>query len=109
MAKSEVQKAAALSFYAGRSGDLVVVPALYWMAADAGTTHGSANDYDQHVPVVFMGGGIRAAKFPRPASPADIAPTLAKLIGVTMKSVQGRALDEVLSPSAARPSPASAR
>lgn len=99
VAQSDLQKAAALSFYPGRSGDFVLVPAPFWLAAAAGTTHGSANDYDKRVPVVFMGAGIKKGKLAVAASPADVAPTLAKIVGVTMKSAQGHVLNEALIPS----------
>jgi len=89
------QRATALSFYRGRSGDIVFVPKAGWMLADAGTTHGSTNGYDQRVPLVFMGAGIKAAKYTRNVSPADLAPTLGQLIGVRLPKADGHALPEV--------------
>jgi predicted AlkP superfamily pyrophosphatase or phosphodiesterase len=100
-------RAAALSYFPGRSGDIVVLPKPYWiMVSDArsvpagsATTHGTSHSYDQHVPVILMGNGIRNGEFASAASPADIAPTLALLCGITMAHADGRVLAEALQPS----------
>ena len=42
-------------FNAARSGNLIVIPDPYWMAAEPGTTHGAPFDYDAHVPMLFLG------------------------------------------------------
>jgi predicted AlkP superfamily pyrophosphatase or phosphodiesterase len=42
-----------------------------------GTTHGSPYWYDRHVPMIFMGPGIRAGRIGDRASTVDFAPTLA--------------------------------
>jgi predicted AlkP superfamily pyrophosphatase or phosphodiesterase len=47
-----------------------------------GTTHGSPYGYDRHVPMIFMGPGIRAGRVDDRASTVDFAPTLAREIGV---------------------------
>jgi arylsulfatase A-like enzyme len=47
-----------------------------------GTTHGSPYWYDRHVPLIFMGPGIRAGRVDDRASTVDFAPTLARYIGV---------------------------
>jgi phosphoglycerol transferase MdoB-like AlkP superfamily enzyme len=57
-----------------------------------GTTHGSPYDYDQHVPLLLMGTGVRAKADSVVASPADIAPTLAKLCGISIEKTDGHAL-----------------
>ena len=91
-------RAAALSYMSGRSGDFVVIPEPNWTVMPRngtnGTEHGTPYDYDQRVPVIFLGGGIPAGRYDRPVSPADIAPTLARLAGITMSQAEGRALDE---------------
>ncbi|HXM91200.1 MAG TPA: hypothetical protein VN974_06615, partial [Candidatus Dormibacteraeota bacterium] len=48
------------------------------------------------VPVILMGSGIRGGKFYEPATPADIAPTLATLCGITLATHDGRTLSEAL-------------
>ncbi|MFN7915226.1 MAG: alkaline phosphatase family protein [Vicinamibacterales bacterium] len=89
-------RAAALSYVPGRSGDLILSPKPGWMFAGAGTTHGSATTDDQHVPVLLFGAGIKPGKYEQPASPADVAPTLAALSGTALPNAEGRVLKEAL-------------
>jgi predicted AlkP superfamily pyrophosphatase or phosphodiesterase len=100
-AKDPLQRAAALSHYPGRSGDLIFLPKVNWLTTPTGTTHGTQHQYDQHVPVLLYGAGIKPGKQDRRVSPADIAPTLAKLCGVTLPKAEGQPLDEALAPRAA--------
>jgi hypothetical protein len=97
-----LRRAAALSYFPGRSGDLVFALKPGWTVGDLGTNHGSANDYDQHVPVIFFGQGITPGRYERFATPADIAPTLAKLLGVKLPHAEGAPIDEVLANPARR-------
>jgi predicted AlkP superfamily pyrophosphatase or phosphodiesterase len=90
-------RAAALSYVPGRSGDLIVVPKAGWMFASRGTTHGSSSEDDSRVPILFMGRGIRPGRYDEAATPADIAPTLAALCGLTLSHAEGRRLSFVLS------------
>jgi len=80
------------SFDADRSGDVVLYPSRYWVLGSAPATHGSLHDYDRHVPLMIMGGGIPAAELTAAVSPADIAPTLATLLGLTLENVDGKPL-----------------
>ena len=89
-------RAAGLSYVPGRSGDLVVAPKPGWEFIGAGATHGSANPDDQDVPILLMGAGIRHGEYKQPATPADIAPTLASLAGILMPHAEGRVLREAL-------------
>lgn len=86
----------ALGFNADRSGDLLIVTKPYWVPGSGGTGHGTAYGYDQRVPVVLSGFGIRAGRYDESASPADIAPTLAHLVGITLARADGRVLGEAL-------------
>jgi predicted AlkP superfamily pyrophosphatase or phosphodiesterase len=103
-AKDAIWSAARRSHFAGRSGDLIIVLKPYWIysepsrngAPGLGTTHGSAYDYDQRVPVILYGWGVRHGEFARAAAPMDIAPTLADLCGVRMPGSDGRVLREAL-------------
>jgi arylsulfatase A-like enzyme len=64
----------------GITGDLAVQVAEDCLLGDRGlgTSHGSPYGYDRKVPLVFMGPDIEAGRvFDQPASPVDIAPTLA--------------------------------
>jgi predicted AlkP superfamily pyrophosphatase or phosphodiesterase len=84
-------RAAALSYFPGRSGDLILAMKPGWMISAGGTTHGSANPDDQRVPVMFYGAGIKAGKYQDAATPADVAPTLAAILGLSLKA-EGHAL-----------------
>ena len=48
----------------------------------SGTGHGSPNDYDRHVPLVFMGTGLTPGRYTEPCGPEDVAPTLGALLGL---------------------------
>jgi hypothetical protein len=89
-------RASALDEFPGRSGDLTISLKPYWILAGGGTTHGTANDYDQHVPIVLFGAGIKPGPYKTKSSPADIAPTLSALCGVPSARTQGRVLSEAL-------------
>lgn len=83
------KRAAALSYFAPRSGDILLVPERNWLLSTAATTHGTLHPYDQRVPVMFLGRGVARGVHEEPASPADIAPTLAALAGVPFKATDG--------------------
>jgi len=107
--KDTLERAAAMSYFAGRSGDLIMVPKPNWIfSLAAGTTHGSANDYDQQVPVFVIGANVKPGVYTQAATPADIAPTLAALCGFTLPKAEGRILREALigDPSGTRSDPA---
>ena len=87
-----VKRAAALSYHPLRSGDILVVPEQNWLLSTAATTHGTLYPYDQRVPVIFFGAGVAKGVHEGPASPADIAPTLAALAGARFKATDGSAL-----------------
>jgi hypothetical protein len=93
-------RAAALTNFEGRSGDLIIVPKPNWplggRAVGEAGSHGSPHDYDQRVPVILFGAGIKAGRYERAATPADIAPTLARVAGVQMPKAEGRVLTEAL-------------
>jgi predicted AlkP superfamily pyrophosphatase or phosphodiesterase len=95
-----IVRAAALSNFEGRSGDLIIVAKPGWpiggrAAAEAGS-HGSPHDYDQRVPIILFGGGIKGGRYEQTATPADIAPTLARVSGVRLSKAEGRVLAEAL-------------
>jgi predicted AlkP superfamily pyrophosphatase or phosphodiesterase len=84
--KDVLLRAAALSYFPGRSGDLVFATKPGWMISSAGTTHGSASADDQRVPMLFLGRGVKPGQYPQPVTPADLTPTLAALSGLAMKA-----------------------
>ncbi|HXU82938.1 MAG TPA: hypothetical protein VN914_16180, partial [Polyangia bacterium] len=69
-----------------------------WVLGSFGTNHGTGNDYDQHVPVIFFGQGVKSGKYDRSITPADVAPTLARLIGIQLPRAEGTPITEVLAP-----------
>ncbi len=73
-------------YYRGRAADLFIVQKPYWLASQSGTSHGTPFSYDTHVPVIFFGSGIRAGLYHENIRTADIAPTLAALLGVNTPS-----------------------
>jgi predicted AlkP superfamily pyrophosphatase or phosphodiesterase len=101
--QSPTRSAMANSYFPGRSGDLFIVPKPYWLMDRAptgtrryGAGHGVPYNYDQHVPVLFMGFGIRHGEYFDPVTPADIAPTLATLCGITLATRDGHILTQAL-------------
>jgi predicted AlkP superfamily pyrophosphatase or phosphodiesterase len=82
-----------------RSGDIYIIQEPYWFLFDKGPVaamHGSPWRYDTHVPVIFMGPGIRPQRIQRRVHPVDVAPTIAALLGMTPPgSAQGSPLVEV--------------
>jgi len=87
----------ARSYDPERSGDLVVVFAPYWIEGSDATSHGSPYGFDTRVPLLLMGKGISPGEYLVPSSPADVAPTLAFMAGITLPRTQGRVLTEALS------------
>ncbi len=98
------------SFHPARSGDVLLMtqPFYFWGSygdRDTGSTHGSPFEYDTHVPLILMGAGVRPGTYAANADIADLAPTLAALLGISAPAgVEGRRLNEVLdNASSARP------
>lgn len=87
------------SFYAPRSQHLIVrLKQNHYIDGSQGSTgHGSPYDYDRHVPIVFFGKRIPKGRFEQPAGPEDVAPTLARILGIEMApDPDSRLLDEAL-------------
>ena len=86
-------------YNARRSGDVVLISEPFKYLSDyvSTATHGTPYSYDTHVPLIIMGGGVTPGRYRVPATPADIAPTLASLLGVQPpSSATGRVLVEAL-------------
>jgi len=90
-------RAVRLGFYGPRSADLVLLPEPYYMfSSPPGTTHATPYSYDNHVPLIFYGPGIRAGVHYEPATVNDVAPTLAAILGVeTPSGSSGKILAEI--------------
>lgn len=89
------------SHHLHRSGDLEIVLNPFWIRQKTGTTHGTPYPYDSHIPLIFLGNGIRAGRYSQHVALNDVAPTLATRFGVSLPSGSiGRVLSEVLAPAA---------
>jgi predicted AlkP superfamily pyrophosphatase or phosphodiesterase len=74
-----------LHMFADDSKAAIVVtlaPNNYWLAG-ASAQHGSPNDSDARVPIIFYGSGVKPGRYDEFARVVDMAPTLAAIIRVT--------------------------
>jgi len=73
-------------YYARRSGPIQLILNAGWFEATkkTGTTHGTWNPYDTHIPLLFMGWGIHPGHTNQVVNMTDIAPTLAALLHIQM-------------------------
>jgi predicted AlkP superfamily pyrophosphatase or phosphodiesterase len=100
IAGDEVARAAINGFYPARSGDLLIYFEPYWMPgmkAPTKVTHFTPYNYDNHVPVIFLGGGVKPGVYREDILVNDIAPTLAAFMDVERPSgAFGRVLTEAM-------------
>jgi predicted AlkP superfamily pyrophosphatase or phosphodiesterase len=69
------------------SGDLQVGLKPYWMYGATQTTHGSPYAYDTNVPLLIYGPSwVRAGRIDARVEMADVAPTLARFLGIAAPS-----------------------
>ncbi|MGH9261884.1 MAG: hypothetical protein ACRD08_18655, partial [Acidimicrobiales bacterium] len=74
-------------------------PGFVW-AAPIPAMHGSPHDADAAVPLLLMGPGVRAGRYPARVGVVDLAPTLARLLDVPpLEPLDGRVLTEALQPT----------
>ena len=78
--------------------ELVVTFEPYaYSAGVINATHGTPHDYDAHVPVILYGPMIKPGKYSQFARVVDLAPTLARIVGVTpTEPLDGRVLTSAL-------------
>ncbi|MEH6591618.1 MAG: alkaline phosphatase family protein [Halioglobus sp.] len=83
-----------------RSGDIYVYQEPNWFMFDRGpigAMHGSPYSYDTHVPIIFVGPGIRPMHIHRRVHPIDVAPTMSALLNMPAPAAaQGTVLAEVV-------------
>jgi arylsulfatase A-like enzyme len=85
-------------FHPVLSGDVFVInaPGTYF-GSGTGTGHGSAWEYDTHVPILLAGYGIRSGTYHQKVSVSDIAPTLSRLLRIVAPNGNvGNVLGEAL-------------
>ena len=85
-------------FHQKRSGDVLFVydpgTVIY---PRTGSTHGTPLPYDTHVPLIFMGNGIKKGESSTRTHISDIAPTVSSLLGMAFPNgTTGRPIEAVL-------------
>src|SRR5204863_3562497 len=84
----------------GRSGVLQVILNPGWYDMDGrttGTTHGSWNPYDTHIPLLWFGWNIHPGKSNREVYMTDISATLAALLHIQMPNgCIGQVIEEIV-------------
>jgi predicted AlkP superfamily pyrophosphatase or phosphodiesterase len=81
-----------------RSGGVQIVLSPGWFEgySKTGTTHGTWNPYDTHIPLLFYGWNIKPGKTNRETHMTDIAATLAAMLHVQMPNgCVGHVIEEV--------------
>jgi predicted AlkP superfamily pyrophosphatase or phosphodiesterase len=80
------------------AGDVqVVYKPGYFFGGPTGTTHGSMFPYDSHIPLLWMGWGIKHGETHREVYMTDIATTLAALLKIQMPNGNvGKVISEVI-------------
>jgi predicted AlkP superfamily pyrophosphatase or phosphodiesterase len=80
-----------------RSGDIFLIVAAGWKGGSIqGADHGDWYPYDAHIPLLWLGHGIRQGKTNRLINMVDIAPTLAALLQIQMPSGNiGKVITEI--------------
>jgi len=92
------------AFYQPRSPHLNVLLKrdVYLTTSAGGTGHGTAYDFDRHVPVVFMASTLKPGRYAEASGPEDIAPTLARILGLNFpREPDARVLTEMFTVDAA--------
>lgn len=85
-------------YYPSRSGDIQILLKPQWIPGFAigGTTHGSWNPYDAHIPLVWYGWNVKPGKTNKEVYMTDIAPTLAAMLRIQMPGGSiGHVIEEV--------------
>lgn len=76
------------SYNVERGGDIMFLMKPQWNTSEnkAGTTHGTAYNYNTHVPALFYGAGIKHGKSAQYYTITDIAPTISTLVKIKFPS-----------------------
>ena len=80
---AEIRERMINGYNAERSGSIffALKPAMS-SSGSTGTSHGVWNPYDSHIPLIWMGWGIKRGKTFRQVGMTDIAPTIAALLRI---------------------------
>jgi predicted AlkP superfamily pyrophosphatase or phosphodiesterase len=83
----EIKKMVTYGYNPKRSGDIYyILKSNYFGGGKTGTTHGSWNPYDSHIPCVFMGWHVKPGKSNKTHYMTDISATLAAMLQIQMPS-----------------------
>lgn len=92
---------ALMGYHPRRSGDILIIaePSYYmygeW-SSPVGTTHGSWNPYDAHIPLLFCGWHVEHGATSREVHINDIAPTVCQMLHIQQPNAcSGEALAEL--------------
>ena len=100
VSQDKVSELVQKSYHVRNSGDVVIVlkPNYVWDRNDVGAEHGSPFSYDRHVPLILSGPTwIKTGTFGKPCSPADIAPSVAAILGIDNPAgFDGKILSEAI-------------
>ncbi|HEV8285876.1 MAG TPA: alkaline phosphatase PafA [Chitinophagaceae bacterium] len=86
-------------YYFKRSGQVQIILNPGWFDAysKTGTTHGTWNPYDTHIPLLWYGWNIKPGKLNREVYMTDISPTLAALLHIQMPNgCIGHVIEEIV-------------
>ncbi len=93
-----IKSKVANGYYPPRSGDIQILYKPQWIEGflNGGTTHGTWNPYDAHIPLLWYGWNIHAGQSIKAVSMTDIAPTVTSLLHIQMPSgATGRPIEDV--------------
>jgi predicted AlkP superfamily pyrophosphatase or phosphodiesterase len=96
---SQLKEMATNGHVNGRSGDILLLLKPAWLDAYAktGSTHGTWNPYDTHIPLIWYGWGIQKGTTKREVYMTDIAATLASILHIQMPNACiGKPIVEVI-------------
>jgi len=76
-----------------RTGEVMFMVKPYWLFGPKPANHGTAYEYDRYVPLMFFGGGIEPGQIMGTTDPADIMPTLASILNISISNRHGKKLE----------------
>lgn len=88
-------------YHPERSGVIQIVLEPAWYSGSSprstGATHGTMNPADVHIPMIFMGWGIKHGKSNQPYNMTDIAPTISGILRIQEPNGNiGKAVNEAI-------------
>lgn len=94
-----IKQMAINGYHPMRSGDIQIITQPAWFSSSypTGTTHGTWNPYDAHIPLLWYGWGIPIGQTYRHINMTDIAPTLSALLHIQEPNANiGKVITEIL-------------